>query len=1642
MGTTMNRLFIKKLLLILSVMLVPASVLAATDPGDNWCITPAFISGGIKPNLLLMIDNSASMYDLGYIAGSTSAAPTYTCGTGSGSATVSSSYCFDNTYDNTKDYEGYFSKLNSDGTFTYPVYQYSGGKFQEITTGVPTDTGTGIYRTSYVFIQMSGSSSATPPDRVVSSFIASGRFLNWLAASKFDIEKKILTGGKYGSGVLQSESRGCVGRRFVKVLPALSGLSFAVRGPTAVEPYYDPSTQGGGTRIEIFEGTYNQSDCQCAVYNWSSGNYGQASTDTKNCLSTTNADNALATINHTQQACWKIKDNIRTGATGDAIWQGVSINSLETACDNVYSDPKNPISPSAITDESSGNYICTSAATHTAPVAPYIGTSSDTTGFIGKCYNLGGTKFGGGSSTDDCVKNEILHYCMGQNSAEVTDPSSVIPTSGNIPSVLMDAGVRAIGSPVGPAGKPGYCSRATSTTCSTDGDCTAKVCSNAPSTSCTSDANCTSPGVCVPQTCNNPFYAKVAVSSAPSGLINDFAGSIRFGVMSFNKFGSASECGSILDMPCPKFCSGNTNKVCSKDADCLSSLNEGTCQDPTPPNRDGGVVLNTIGSAVGDHSSGIINTIDGLQAVSWTPFAEAYYNAIAYFVKDATATTATLNSTKFTPTAAAIQAPLASTQDPALNNQNPIQFRCQQNNVLLITDGSSTADKNDTMRNKVTDTSNYFRDPATLAETGSTAGVCGSYGGSAYLHDLSYFAYHRNLFDPSQICHGTGATTCENSQTIKTHVVYNAPSSTGTTNVCDPYVQMNMTATNGGTTLHNPNNPTQLRTELKTALESIAGGAASGTAASILSNSEGSGANILQAVFYPKKVFADQTEAKWIGEMQNLWYFVDPQINRSTIREDTDQNNIFDLIQDKVVSFRFDSTDNTTYAYTSIDQNGDGSGDTAEVKVDADSVKSIWRAGKKLWARPLTGTGARPRRIKTSINGTSLIDFSSDTFKGDAGVDNSATLMPYLDLTDSGVATNLINYVHGLEQTGYRSRTVSIKDTPTSTPVSGIWRLGDIISSTPRIQSNLKLNTYNLQAPSGYSDSSYASYIASNDYGKRGMVYVGANDGMLHAFNFGKLDVTASGTQKATLTKLESTDPALGEEMWAYIPKQALPYLKYYADTNYNHLYYIDGATVLFDASIGAPSGISGCTDSTYYNCDRLNTVVDSSNNLDSDKNPWRSILIGGMGLGGASSSNCSDPATNNCVPTPRMDPVTTTKGLGVSTYFALDVSDPKNPSLMWEFNRPTDNDLGFTTTGPAIVRVGDKGKNGRWFAVFGSGPTGPVDTDGNQFQGRSNQRLKFFVVDLKTGALVGDPLDSGIDNAFAGSMIGASIDTDRWNPWAAGNYQDDAILVGFTKKTGTGTSATWTDGGVLRIMTNNDTNPANWIVSKVVDGVGPVVTAIARLQDRKNMNLWYYFGTGRYYYRAGSSIDDYSSRRSIYGLKDPCYNTAAVPGNRLDPNCSTTISAGNITDQSPDTISTSIGSGGWKIDLDVSTTAYGAERVVSDLVTLTNGTVFATTFEPTSDACGFGGNSFLWALGYNTGGRPSDAALSGKALIQLSTGEFKEVDLAQAFGSGATRAYRRSATPMTGKPPADSFPVVSKSANKPVKKILHIQER
>jgi type IV pilus assembly protein PilY1 len=1628
---TTGKYWIKTPLLIFLFMLF-LPVLSSAATMNDYCITPPYIVGGIKPNLLLMFDNSASMYDLNYVD--------------KGTASRTPAYCYDQTYRGavangavTNLYEGYFD-VNS-----YYLYDQASGYFT-VTNTFPASCSKRVEGTLCIDLDTS-----TP--KKVTNFVARGNYLNWLTASKFDVQKTILTGGKYSGGNLISESRGCVGRGYIKEALTADyseggtntslGITFSIKGAPEPVNFTAPS-RGGQTYIYIYEGDYNAGNCQEAIDLYNTCNTMSCKADleaaTSRCLNITNltdlATKAKITYKQSVQECVQYKMN---GTVGNDAVNSIKGGGNSVSCTTLYNGraaatPACTDGPKCI-KAGDPDLLCSDDYTGACFSGVYnSGTWSD---IWTQTVNIDGTDYTG----DACIIKKHNQYCAMFDTAPVVDPtdvSSTTATSSNVPAIISDLGV--------------------------EGQLKAPLKLSA--------------------VADDKLTVKNHRSEPPPGLIQDFASRIRMGALAFNYNGSLSECVNLSTdpIPCPKICSGGIARSCGSNIDCdtyttasgtCNSITVGYCkkgnETTTTPcsvnsdcnalgngyncnvstslrcsnntaksctganqsidcagqpvnyscvadttNKDAAKIYHYVGqgacfhnntitcakdehcgsgnkcnsSGVGTHSSGLVNVIDNLTGATWTPFAEAFYNAIGYFAKgkNADETLSTTNSRN----------DLRINEGDYLLNMNPSQYRCQSNNVLLISDGVSTADRHTNVSNLA---GLYNDGDGNITTTTALSTDCPKFKGSKNVDDLAWLGKHRNI---NQFSKSTASTTepTERSDYISSYVVFSGADNGGA-GECNSTTMMSQTATNGGTTLLQATNFSQLRGKIKKALDDISAGVSSGTAASILSNSEGSGANILQALFYPKRIFTDNTEADWIGEMQNLWYYVDPFIGNSTVREDTGYtsgDHFLNLTSDYVASFFFVAPETKVRRYRDTD--GNGSGDTLIDEVYPDDVKSIWRAGNQLWARE------SPRDILTTVNGTSLIDFSTG---------NAVTLQPYLQAAASPSleAAKIIMYVHGIDlaklptantyyDPNYRNRTVTTKHFITGATDTRVWKLGDIISSTPRLQSSIRQNAYNLDPPTGYGDASYADYTNTTAYKNRGMAYVGANDGMLHAFNLGVLDVTARDDLKATLT-----GSGLGEEQWAFIPKSVLPYLKYLSDPSYSHLYLVDGTSAIADISICAPGACAG----SYWNEAKSGST-------------WRTVLIGSMGLGGAAKSStdsCTadlngDGVVDNkdCVKTP-------INGVGYSSYFALDVTDPVPRTLLWEYSDPA---LGYATSGPAVVRASSKKadgspdhtKNGRWFAVFASGPTGPIDTDKSEFLGRSDQNLKIFIHDMKVPTDVWT-IDTGIANAFAGTISGGVLDSDRLNKNSNGFYQDDAVYIGYVRKCVTGdtgcTVGTWTNGGVLRLIVTDDYNPDNnpsnttWKASKVIDNIGPVTTGIARLQDKKNHKLWLYFGTGRYFHKQ----DDNAGQRRLFGIQELCYKeTVTRSGGQTtkddiddkDTVCSgATLAFGDLENQTAGT-SDSIGTNkGWYINLDqenTPTTGFGAERVITDPVAMTNGVVFYTTFKPTADICGFGGNSYMWAVKYSTGFQAPHSALKGKALIQVSTGSFEEVDLSTDF--------------------------------------------
>ncbi|MBI4697935.1 MAG: hypothetical protein HY758_03235 [Nitrospirae bacterium] len=377
--------------------------------------------------------------------------------------------------------------------------------------------------------------------------------------------------------------------------------------------------------------------------------------------------------------------------------------------------------------------------------------------------------------------------------------------------------------------------------------------------------------------------------------------------------------------------------------------------------------------------------------------------------------------------------------------------------------------------------------------------------------------------------------------------------------------------------------------------------------------------------------------------------------------------NKLNLVDDYVASFYYDPAADQTKAARCIDSDGDGDideNDDGECDLSADdktleTIGNIWEAGIQLWKRDIS-TDAR--RIFTTLDGSNWL---ANGFTAT----NASTLMTYLQASTDTEAEDIINWTLGQDISGFRSRTVAIDwnnddddgtpdgDTGDTGEGAKVWKLGDILDSTPKISSWIALNNYHKDER--YNDSTYSDYLSSSNYKDRGMVFSGGNDGMLHAFKLGKLEIqenvnkpagaayqcTLTGTDMACLSNpdgyLGGPNVPLGSERWAFIPKNALPYLKYMADDSYCHVYSIDLAPYIFDASIGT----EGCTETDYADCSKLG--------VDDPTKRWRTILIGGMRFGGAcrNAGTACNGGTDDCIKTP-------IDGVGYSSYFALDVTD------------------------------------------------------------------------------------------------------------------------------------------------------------------------------------------------------------------------------------------------------------------------------------------------------------------------------------------------------------------------------------------------
>ncbi|WP_160472856.1 pilus assembly protein [Cupriavidus sp. SW-Y-13] len=132
--------------------------------------------------------------------------------------------------------------------------------------------------------------------------------------------------------------------------------------------------------------------------------------------------------------------------------------------------------------------------------------------------------------------------------------------------------------------------------------------------------------------------------------------------------------------------------------------------------------------------------------------------------------------------------------------------------------------------------------------------------------------------------------------------------------------------------------------------------------------------------------------------------------------------------------------------------------------------------------------------------------------------------------------------------------------------------LGDIVNSSPQ---------YVGTPVAGYGDASYVDFVVANRT-RKPMLYVGANDGMLHAFS---ADMSANGDG--------------GKELFAYVPSPLYSKLSSLTSSTYAHSYFVDGTPTVTDAFVN---------------------------------NGWKTVLVGGLGGGGKGiyALDVTDPTAIN----------------------------------------------------------------------------------------------------------------------------------------------------------------------------------------------------------------------------------------------------------------------------------------------------------------------------------------------------------------------------------------------------------------------------
>lgn len=811
-----------------------------------------------------------------------------------------------------------------------------------------------------------------------------------------------------------------------------------------------------------------------------------------------------------------------------------------------------------------------------------------------------------------------------------------------------------------------------------------------------------------------------------------------------------------------------------------------------------------------------------------------------------------------------------------VGSADPVQYSCQQNFALLTTDGywntDASTDVKDLSGNPV---GNLDSDPIRPQYEGPTPS-------SNSLADAAKYYYETDLRTPAlnNCSNGSYTDLCTNNvfvsntdNNVKQHMTtftlglgidgalaYTSDYKTATTGdfanikagtanwpvpVADTETAVDdlwHAAVNGGGTYFSAKDPSQLTKGLNDALASIGAKLGAGAAAATSTLNPVAGDNSAYVATY--------TTVKWQGNLESR--NIDLTTGRVSESASWCVENVVAGSCTAPSSVVSENTGSGTVYYcatpgaTSATCNGAGQildGTTCKVSMPVACTGTM---------STLTGANTDSRTIymRDVKGGTnSLVNFLFNNLSTAQQTLFSGTLLSQMTSLSAAQKAlvpnaNLVNYLRG--HRGFEDST--------SNPVENrIYRyrealMGDALESQP---------VYVGKPQFAYTDTGYSAFVTAKT-SRAKTVFIGTNDGMLHAFNAGS---KADGG---------------GKERWAYIPSMVIPNLWRLADKNYAtmHTNYVNGKAIVGDICPKAPGAT--CT-----------------------ADEWKTILVGGLNGGGRG-------------------------------YYALDITEPTSPKLLWEIDSNTDSDIGYSFGPPVITKKPD----GTWVVLLTSGYNNVSPGSGQGY---------LFVRNAWTGASI-SKIGTGVGSADTPSglakVAGLAVDPMKNN---TSRYVYGGDLL----------------GNLWRFDLSSSSVMAFAVLKDPSGAVQPITTT-PELSTIKNKRV-VMVATGKYL-----ELSDLTNTQthSVYAIKDD-NATATLDNPRSVLQVQVITTNGAVRNATQNEVNFETGRG-WYVDLPDS-----GERNNIDPV-LDSGILFVPTTVPSNAVCSPGGYGWLNYFNYANGTNPN----------------------------------------------------------------------